>query len=441
MDTEYSIKLRLEKLPRYQLSVIFCVAIGLFAICGLVAAFLSPPIISSHAVDIYKCVENISEMCYSNTTTHEVWSGSIPSTSRLNQLLYMTVTPYSKKDIIFNMTMEILVTHQFKILADNQKTALITCKDGNCNTVVIFYLPYLEYENYRVIIRHKSQILSDMVEINLSYVDSLYSKYQLATKYTFLVLSLLSFVNFLMHSCKVPMRLWSFEAKLLLFLGPSLIVFNEPLLALTIYYMNPVWSAVSVFCNVQFLAVLFLFWQFSLQNYRKISYRKLYISLEILVVSALSGLIFTGYLYVHQKLRFDPTYDWQSSLTENYKEIYIAVLGLLTILACWILFLACRALKSLWKFTIRQKVMMSVNVIFIGLGFAGVAIGAFQPIPKYSSLLLLYESGFNLYVILLEFMYSPTSGSLLEYQNDKKIQYTLVKYHESDDSIEMAYNN
>ena len=119
----------------------------------------------------------------------------------------MTATPVSANDLEFNMTMEILVMHKLVIIADNIKKGSISCKKGVCNTIVIFYLPYLEYNDYEVIIRHKSRILADSVEINLSYIESVYSLYQLFTKYGFFGLSVVAFIQFLVFSLKIPFSL------------------------------------------------------------------------------------------------------------------------------------------------------------------------------------------------------------------------------------------
>ena len=82
--------------------------------------------------------------------------------------------------------------------------------------------------------------------------------------------------------------------------------------------------------------------------------------------------------------------------------------------------------------------MKEFDILMIGFGFVGIAIGAFQPIPKYSSLLLIFESGFNLYVILLQLLFSPTSDSIVEYQKEKEIEYILVKSLEDDSEIELS---
>ena len=437
MDTEYSVKLRLEKLSKSKLFLTVSGFLFVFVACVLIALLLTPSIIKSHTVNIYKCDKDKNINCYLNTT-HEVWEGKIPNVSRLNQLLYMTATPVSANDLEFNMTMEILVMHKLVIIADNIKKGSISCKKGVCNTIVIFYLPYLEYNDYEVIIRHKSRILADSVEINLSYIESVYSLYPLFTKYGFFGLSVVAFIQFLVFSLKIPFSLWSFEAKLLLGLGGSLIVFNEPLLFVTIFFMNPLWSAVSVFCNTQFLAFILIFWLLDLQHYRKSVYNICYIIIGVLLVSILFGLVFTGYLYIHEKLRYDPTYDWQHDLDNEYKEIFFGILLSALVIICWILFLSCRALSQINQLSNRERMMKEFDILMIGFGFVGIAIGAFQPIPKYSSLLLIFESGVNLYVILLQLLFSPTSDSIVEYQKEKEIEYILVKSLEDDSEIELS---
>ena len=155
------------------------------------------------------------------------------------------------------------------------------------------------------------------------------------------------------------------------------------------------------------------------------------------MVIVLWALLFNGYLYVHEKLRFNPTHDIQHDLSNKYKEIFLGIFILKSLILLRIAYLECTSLKNIWKLSIREQHMKSLNILVISFGFSGIIIGAFQPVPTYSSLLLIFEAGINLYVILLEIMYSPTSGSILEYENNKKIAYTLVMSHESEDHIEL----
>ena len=72
MDTEYSVKLRMEKFSKSKNFLTLCGFFSLFSVCVLVALLFTPGIIIKHSVDIYKCEKHEHEYCYSNKTIHEV---------------------------------------------------------------------------------------------------------------------------------------------------------------------------------------------------------------------------------------------------------------------------------------------------------------------------------------------------------------------------------
>ena len=105
------------------------------------------------------------------------------------------------------MSMDILVTHSHIIIADNKKEAIVKCSKGKCDTISIFYIPYLDYESYNILIIHKAPILADEVELSLSCIDPNFSKYQLITKYVFFILALVSYTQFIISSRRILFKL------------------------------------------------------------------------------------------------------------------------------------------------------------------------------------------------------------------------------------------
>ena len=198
-----------------------------------------------------------------------------------------------------------------------------------------------------------------------------------------------------------------------------MVIFNEPLLVLVIFLMNPVWSAISVFSNAQFIMAMLIFWSLDLYYYRKSRINACFLIVEIIAIIVLFVLIFNAYLYVHQQLRYDPTYEWQTDLNTKYKEIFISIILVVSLIMMWIVYLAGKALSQIIKLGNREKMMKILNSIMVALGFFGLIVGAFQPIPEYSSLLLIFVSAFNFYIVLLQIMYSPTSSSLTDYFREK----------------------
>ena len=437
MESEYSIKLRLEKLPRSKLFVSSCTLCLLFTLSTLLSFLVAPEMMKDLSVSIYKCSEKNHRDCYTTNDVHEVWEAMIPSVSRLGQFLYMAATPHSSKSIEFNLTMDIEVLHESQILQKRSLEKLITCGRSSCNSVKIFYMPYLEYNSYSVVIKHKTPILSDYVEIELRHVNEAFTKYQIISKYTFFVMAIASFVQFLVFTTRVPRSLWSFECKLLFPLGVSVIIFNEPLLLVTIYLMSPFWSAFSVFSNTQFLAVLLLFWFYELHHYRDSKFNLIWIIIESAIVGLLFLLSFTVYLYLHEEHRNNPTYDWQSDLNKTYKEVFIGIIVICSVLIFWIFILGVLSIAHIKRLSKREKVIKVLSLLMIVFTFVGVFIGGFQPLPRTGSIFLIFLSGFNFYVLALLYLYSPTQESILEYQQEKSIEYSLIKFHQ-EDSIELT---
>lgn len=437
MESEYSIKLRLEKLSRSKLFVSSCILCFLFILSTIISLLAAPQLMKDLSVNIYKCDKINHRDCYTTSEINEIWEAIIPNVNRLGQFLYMSVTPHSIKSIEFNLTMDIEVLHDSQVLQRRSLIKQIVCSRNSCNSVKIFYMPYLEYDSYSVIIKHKSPILSDNIEIDLRHVNENFTKYQIIIKYTFFVLAMIGYLQFIALSSRIPKNLRSFECKSLYPLGLSLILFNEPQLIVTIYLMSPLWSAISVFSNTQFLAVLLLFWFFQLHHYRDSKFNLYFIIVESIVVAVLFILSFCIYLYMHEEHRNNPTFDWQYDLNTTYKNIFITIIAICVLLFLWIFVLAILSIAQIKRLSMRERVVKVLSLAMILFTFAAVFIGGFQPLPRTGNLFLIILSAFNFYVLALLYLYSPTKTSILEYRTEKNIEYSLIKSHE-EDSIELT---
>lgn len=437
MDSKLSIKLQLDRLSRPQILIGSGLFVFLFTISTILSDFIAPSIIRDISVSVYKCSATNHKDCYLVTEVHEVWEASIPSTSRLSQFLYMSVTPKSKKSIEFDLNMDIEVLHGDKVVQKRKKHKQVSCHKGTCDSVQIFYMPYVEFKSYTVRIKHKSPILSDSIDIDLLQISEEFSKYQIVIKYIYFSISVVIFIQFLKQTLKIPFHLWTFESKTLIPLGISLIIFNEPLILATIYFMNPFWSSVSVFCNSQFMAVLLFTWFVQLHHYHDSKYKKVFIIAEILTITILFSLTFYFNLYLHKELRNNLKYDWKSDLNETYKNVFIGIIVISLILFASIIILVVSVANQIRKLSFREKMIKILTLFMVGFTFCGVFIGAFQPLPRNSSFLLVFLSGFNLYVVALQFLYSPTRQSLHECRTEKNFDYSCDKTNESE-LIEMT---
>lgn len=62
--------------------------------------------------------------------------------------------------------------------------------------------------------------------------------------------------------------------------------------------------------------------------------------------------------------------------------------------------------------------MGSFNFGMIVLTYLGILTGALRPYPKDGTLMLIYYSGFNLYVYALAYLYVPSKISLAEIEQN-----------------------
>jgi len=180
-----------------------------------------------------------------------------------------------------------------------------------------------------------------------------------------------------------------------------------------------------------------MFWFYQLHHYRDSKFNIVLILVESAIVAILFVLSFSVYLYLHEEHRNNPTYDWQNDLNKTYKEVFIGIIVICAVLILWIFILGLLSLAHIRRLTIREKVIKVLSLLMIVFTFVGVFIGGFQPLPRTGSIFLIFLSGFNFYVIALIYLYSPTQQSILEYQQEKNIEYSLIKFHE-DDSIELT---
>ena len=423
MDSKISIKLQLYKLSKSQILLGSSLFVFLLIILTILSHFIVSSIISDISVSVFKCSATKDHNCYYTSEVHEVWEATIPSTSRLSQFLYMSITPRSKQSIEFNLDMEIEVLHNDRIVQKRTKHQNVVCHGGKtCDAVQIFYMPYVEFKSYTVKIKHKSPILSDSMYIHLLKISEEFSKYQIILKYIYFSISLVSFIRFLKQTLKIPYNLWTYESKALIPLGISLIIFNEPLILATIYYMNPFWSAVSVFSNSQFMAVILLFWFMQLHHYNDSKFKKSFIIIETSAIAALLSLCFFFNLHLHKQLKKNPTYDWQNDLSESYKRVFIIIIVISLILFTWMAALVVSIATKIRTLSYREKIIKVLSLFMVGFTFCGIFIGAFQPLPRNSSFLFFFLSGFNLYVTAMQFLYSPTRKSLYEFQTKKNFE-------------------
>ncbi|CAG9317725.1 unnamed protein product [Blepharisma stoltei] len=444
MEPEDFIKLRLEYLSKKKLilhiSLFLCVFLG----CAI-ASTSTPQMIYYSSVIVDDCEPgNNDPNCFNYTGNVQTWSGVISGVSTYNQVLFLTATPETKENVEFDLDLRVILkgknwkkSAQYPVI-DSRSVKTIDCLQGECNSLMIFYEPYLNYKIYNVSIEVYSPIAAEDIKFDLGYISPKFTRFQLMIKSWFLAFSLSSLVYFLLQTSKIPSYLWNFDAKMVAILGLSLVLFNEPLLLFSIDYPHHIWSFISVFCATQFVGCLLYFWMAEFQSYKQFKNQWIYFIAEAILVGAFFILLFIVYCYVHLQLKYDPSYDWQNDFKTSYRNAFIAAIAFLSIIGIWILYLCIRAIPAIRKFTARKRFIIKLNFCMMVISFFGVGIGAFQSIPRNGELMLVYVAALNLYVVLLEWLYTPERRSIEEFNKTQEYDYAQLSHPKRE--IEMTEN-
>jgi uncharacterized membrane protein YozB (DUF420 family) len=198
----------------------------------------------------------------------------------------------------------------------------------------------------------------------------------------------------------------------------SLVLFNEPLLALSLQRLTTGWSGVSVFCNSQFAAFLLMFWFLILHD--DFSWKKWLFSVIFEGTFVFIFFILTcfTYMFTTVELKFDPTFSWNDQFPDWIKRVFIAALVILVILAIWMVVLVVYSILKFRARLLRDKVLSCTVYGMIIASFLLIGLGAFQPLPRSGAVLLVSLSLFNLYFITLAWMFSPNRMDYLSFELD-----------------------
>jgi Wnt-binding factor required for Wnt secretion len=421
-DLEFTLKLHLESSSKSKISVISGINLIFFFICLIVALTIAPTIVDHSSVTFESCRIRSNVPCFADrqfdgfNVTFNV--------KKFNQLIYFDLGLGSTETIAinlnFNYTLYGVSDGQSEKINTANITTSVNCKSNNCNNIMIFYLPYVFYDHYYIIIIFNDDIPADSMTYTMYYINKEFTKFELGVKYFFLTLSIISYAYFLFNVLRIPFRFWSFETKLVGCMGISLIIFNEPLLVVTLNQLNEGWSGLSVFSNVQFVGCLILFWMYSLQHYSNFKCKTTIFFIEVILVSTLFGLLIAVYLYATVNFRYNPNYYWENDFSSSAKSAFIVGIVLLVGFAAWILILSVLSVVHYTGSSFRAKIFRFTNFIVMSISFVAIGIGAFQPVPRAASMILIFGAFFNFYFMLLQWIFTPAYSSYCNYLDERK---------------------
>ena len=424
-------KTNLDYYKKNQLLWVFTGALTLFIVCVIIAATAAPKIFDGKTLDYNLCKSSGDSFCFNYFRTENYAYFNV-KLSPQNQIFYLQLDFYSKTEIDEEIKYDLFimdsVDYRSMIYREENKTIRIRCTKGECDSELIFYIPYLKDNEYTVDLRLYGLIPVDSMAFKIRYISKEFTQFFLVTKYFFLALSILAIAYFAYNLCYTKFRSLSTESKFSGFMLLSLFVFNEPFLYLTLSKMTYNWTAFSIFCNFQFVASIIIFWFQILKKDFKLIFKISTSIAECLIVCAFFIIMCVAYGLTIKEQKKNPTFSWEYDLPDLGKKIFITGLSLLIILSSWMVtyigFSITKLIQSLRNeenFTIKKSFMVIFVYFMIVITFLFIGIGAFQPVPRSGTLLLACVSFFNILLILLSWVYTPSRKANRDSKNDGEI--------------------
>ena len=421
MEDMPKLKLNLEHLKKSSICGIIISACVLFTICGIVAATASPHIIGESPLKYIACDANRHSQCFLKNNHNNTIFFRV-NLEPYNQMLYLIADFESNKDLSkeINYTLKITSSSDGKVqnVTNKFKSMKLNCADGDCDSELLFYIPYIEYETYSVQFTMFGKIPVDSIHFSINFITKEFTVFFLVTKYFFLAVSILNIIFYAITMYQVGLRLCPRESVLVMSISVSLFIFNEPFLSLTLSKLSPEWSGVSVVCNTQFACMLIVFWFCMLHNDLTPGYWSVSFLGESIVVFIFFVLLNVVYMFTTIELKYDPTFSWQESFPDQIKSIYITVITFLVLFGIWIIVLFIKSFVNIGSKSLREKFMIGSVLVMVLITFILIGVGAFQPIPRSGTLLLLTVSFYNIYFTALIWILKPSKEAFNLYKEE-----------------------
>ena len=420
------IKINLEYYKKSQVLSVFAISLVLFIICVIVAATISPDILDGDSLDYYPCSVSNLGFCFRSFSYDNNAYFSV-KLSPHNQIFFLQLNFDSRAEINEELKYDLFILTSYNQFdnykyKEENKTLTIKCSDGECDSELLFYIPYIEHDLYIVDLRLYGSIKVESMKFKIRYITQEFTDFFIGTKYFFFAISLLALVHFVFHLCTIKLKYWALESKLSGFMIFNLIIFNEPLLYYAMSEVTAGWTALSIYCNAQFSASMILFWYQMLHPDMSLTRKFITTIVEGSLVCAFITLVSVMYSLTIKEQKVNPTFSWESDLPGIAKGTYIAGLTILIILGLIMFAHIVLTLRNIKNYPLRKRLLLIFIYLMIFITFLFIGIGAFQPLPRSGTLLLTCVSYFNILLILLSWLYTPSRKAYKDFLNDKKLE-------------------
>lgn len=402
--------------------------VALFVLCVILAFIVAPEMISSDDEVFERCSDVQTFNCISNQSEQE-FLVIVSDVKKENNYLRFKIVPYIDADsdnIGVNLTLVIRNSDEDEVKSFNGVKKFEDGKD-----VISHFISYARDNEYTLRLKIFDEISNvQKLKFEVTFINSDFFKFVLGIKYFFFAYMLSVIAYFFYKTHRIKFRYMHFQTISSLVMCFSVLIFNEPLIGA--YTTNALFgisaTAISIFCNVQFICVLIIFWLLMLQELNNPYCKNIIKLFEFIFICSLFSFLFVIYIYVESNLKYNPKYDWETDLEKTWRIIYIVLITVITLFAVWMIVLILMSIR-LWgneNFTTKKKIYWGFNYAIIVISFLFIGLGYIQ-VMQYSEILFSVIALYNIYFSILLFVSIPDYTSYKKWvdklsQNDSSFE-------------------
>jgi Wntless-like, transmembrane domain len=378
----------------------------------------------------------------------ETWRGEVYGLDELNRELVLMATPTNLleasegviKKVEWTISMwkgtksakedATLASDEWTaVVLDDTKSTEVWCSDGvyYCESVALIHEPFVDAYAYRFDVKvsfprndpsstppAESNWLGD-VRMEFRVVNNAYTTFEVAWRFTFLLVSLGIGAYFTWRLREFHWRTWTIEQRWTCLLLAGVIAYNNPLYPLSVIVDSWLPAFLGQVFAVTFVGELLFFWLVTFDGLRKEEpgkrlFARFYLpKLLFILVWWLCTLVISVWIEVHEL--DNPEY---TDVRDIPGFIFFSIFELAAVLIyivwfVWIVLNAFRDMRTLPLLSSRVKFLGALTFFVIALTVFGVLFDLLKPDVGSAAAFLLYIALFNLYVWLLAVVYSPAA--------------------------------
>lgn len=448
-EIEPSVHMRLYSMNKRHFAAIF-ILFQMSLLCLIIIGLKGPAVTE-------ELIYNITEF---NTSEYSLQTGPFvvksPPVNSFNQqlwlhMLYTIDNQQGKSEVELKTKVRWtgLEMHMAEVNKgqSTEHKSVLTCSNGVCSELFVAHIAYLIHPYYTFNVKttglHTSHFDIINIQFKFTMMRSEFTQLEIWFRFAFLLLSFIATCSFAYSLRRFSMQNWSMEQRWFTILLPLLILYNNPIFALTFLTHSSIPGTLDIYVQSSLLATLLLYWLCIYHGIRQIQRRLLTFYLPKLT---LVGALWVCVSFMSSWQRFKDLND--PTVGGSYLNLKIVTLVLGSLYCLKLTFLIIRAfaeLRNMPYFDLRLKFMTSLvagmtllSIIIIatrsklsifGIGF----FPSFSPHPTSTIEFVVLYGMTNIHIVIMAFVYSPSSNAY--YESHFKDNPALSMLNESEDDV------